>query len=138
VSSCDHFDVKIQCSNEIFVHHINLRIEISQNQYIFFCVGLLCVFRVVVSVTISAWTRCSVRLYLQLFIGGRMPYVRNFCMLAHSGVQHILCCAFVLFFFVLCSVAYVASFSGLSMFHCHLRFIAEILAKLMLGIEVKS
>ena len=43
-----------------------------------------------------------------------MPYVRYFCMFAHSGVQHILCCAFVLFFFVLCSVAYVASFSGLS------------------------
>ena len=67
-----------------------------------------------------------------------MPYVRYFYMFAHSGVQHILCCAFVLFFFVLCSIAYVASFSRLSMFHCHLRFIAEILAKLMLGIEVKS
>ena len=29
-----------------------------------------------------------------------MPYVRYFCMFAHSGVQHILCCVFVLFFFV--------------------------------------
>jgi hypothetical protein len=32
---------------------------------------------------------------------------------AYSGVQHILCCVFVLFFFV-----YVASFSGLSFFDC--------------------
>ena len=45
------------------------------------------------------------------------------CLFAHSGVQHILCCVFILFFFVLCTlccqflcfssycVPYVASFS---------------------------
>jgi hypothetical protein len=32
----------------------------------------------------------------------------------HSDVQHIVCCAFVLFFFV----PHVASFSGLSIFYC--------------------
>jgi hypothetical protein len=30
-----------------------------------------------------------------------MSYLRYLCSLAHSGVQHILCCVFILFFFVL-------------------------------------
>ena len=46
-----------------------------------------------------------------------MSYLRYLCMFAHSGVQHILCCGFGLFVFVLCLV-YVASFSGLSIFEC--------------------
>jgi hypothetical protein len=29
-----------------------------------------------------------------------MSYLRYFCLFAHSGVQHILCCVLVLFFFV--------------------------------------
>ena len=40
---------------------------------------------------------------IQLFIEGLMvSYLRYLCLLAHNGVQHILCCVFVLFFFVLC------------------------------------
>jgi hypothetical protein len=31
-----------------------------------------------------------------------MSYLRYLCVIAHSGVQHILCCVFALFFFVLC------------------------------------
>ena len=66
---------------------------------------------------------------------GFMSFLRYLCALAHSGVQHILCCVF-LFLFVLCfvypmlpvsldcfcfvclvfCVPYVASFSGLSIF----------------------
>ena len=30
-----------------------------------------------------------------------MSYLRYLCLFVHSGVQHILCCVFVLFFFVL-------------------------------------
>ena len=30
-----------------------------------------------------------------------MSYLLDLCLFAHSGVQHILCCVFVLFFFVL-------------------------------------
>jgi hypothetical protein len=30
-----------------------------------------------------------------------MSYLRHLCLFAHSGVQHILCCVFVLFVFVL-------------------------------------
>ena len=56
------------------------------------------------SVTTSAKKRCSVRLYLQLFVGGLMSYLRYFCLFVDSGVQHILCCVFVLFFFVLCTL----------------------------------
>ena len=53
------------------------------------------------SVAISAYKRCSVRLYLQLVVGGLMSYLRVFlCLLENSGVQHILCFLFVLFFFV--------------------------------------
>ena len=33
-----------------------------------------------------------------------MFYLRYLCLFAHSGVQHILCCVFVLFFFVLCTL----------------------------------
>jgi len=50
--------------------------------------------------------RCLLRaihIYLQLFVGGLMSYLRYLCLLAHSGVQHILRCVFVLFFFVLLS-----------------------------------
>jgi len=53
------------------------------------------------SVTISVYNRCSVHLYLQLFVGGLMSYLRYLCLSAYCGLQHILCCVFVLFFFVL-------------------------------------
>jgi hypothetical protein len=87
---------------------------------------------------------CSVRFYLQLFIGGFMSYLRYLRLFVYSGVQHTLCCVFVVFFcrlvypmflvsldclfcFIalrysltfICPVScvpYVASFSGLSIF----------------------
>jgi hypothetical protein len=58
----------------------------------------------VMAVTISAYKQCSVRLYLQLFVGGLMSYLRYLCLFAYSGVQHILCYVFVLFVFVLCTL----------------------------------
>ena len=67
-----------------------------------FCVSLRSELCVVMSVTISVYNRCSVRLYLQLFIGGSMSYLRSLCLFAHSVVQPILCCDFALFFFVSC------------------------------------
>jgi len=57
------------------------------------------------SFAISALKRDSVRLYYQLFVDGCMPYLRYLCLFVHSGVQHIVCCGFVLFFFVLLSVS---------------------------------
>jgi hypothetical protein len=39
-----------------------------------------------------------------------MSYLCYLYLFAHSSVQHILCCVFVLFFFI-----YVASFSELSL-----------------------
>ena len=33
--------------------------------------------------------RCSVRLYLQLFVGGLLSYLRYLCLFAYSGGQHI-------------------------------------------------
>jgi len=44
----------------------------------------------------------SVWLYLQLFVGGCMSYLCYLCLFEYSGVQHILCCVFVLFVFDLC------------------------------------
>jgi hypothetical protein len=35
-----------------------------------------------------------------------MSYLRYLCLFAHSGVKHILCCLFVLFFFVLWALCY--------------------------------
>jgi len=34
-----------------------------------------------------------------------MSYLRYLCLFAHSGVYYILCCVFVLFFVVLCTVS---------------------------------
>jgi hypothetical protein len=39
-----------------------------------------------------------------LFVGGLMFYLRYFCLFAYSDAQYILCCVFVLFFFVLCTL----------------------------------
>ena len=60
-------------------------------------------FRVVMSVMISASPR--IRRYLQLFVGC-LVYV--FCVCSHIVVQHICCCVFVLFVFVLCHVLSVS------------------------------
>ena len=38
---------------------------------------------------------CSVRLYLQLFVGGLMFQLRYLCLFAYSAVQRILYCVFV-------------------------------------------
>ena len=43
-----------------------------------------------------------------------MSYLRYLCLLAYSGVQHILCCVFVFLFLSSSCVPYVASFSGCS------------------------
>ena len=45
-----------------------------------------------------------VRLYLPLFVRGLVSYLRYMCLIQYCGVQHILCCVFVLFFFVLCTI----------------------------------
>ena len=57
------------------------------------------------SVTSSALKRCSVPLYLQLFVLGLVSYLCYLCLFVHSGVQHILCCVFALLFFVLLTVS---------------------------------
>jgi len=51
-------------------------------------------FNVVISITISPYLRCLVRLYFRLFVGGLMSYLHYLCLFAYSGVQHILCCVF--------------------------------------------
>jgi len=60
------------------------------------CVFLLWV-RVVMFIAISVWKLCSVRLCIQLFVGGLVSCLGLF---AYSGVQHI----FALFFFVVCAL----------------------------------
>ena len=45
----------------------------------------------------NPWHKC----HILLFVGGLMSYLRYLCVLAYSGVQHILGCVFVLFFVVL-------------------------------------
>jgi hypothetical protein len=70
--------------------------------------------------TISAYKRCSVLLYLQLFVGGRMSCLPCLCLYVYSGVQHMSCCVFlrlvysmlpVSLFFSSSCVPYVTSFS---------------------------
>ena len=78
--------------------------------YSFLCCPIMCLyflsdFRVVMTVALSARRRCSVRLCLQLFIAGLMSYLHYLCLPAYSGLQHILCCVFILLFFVLLPVS---------------------------------
>ena len=78
----------------------------------FYCVCLRIVMSNILSYEISLRSefhrikRCSVRLYLSLFVGGLMSYLRQLCLLAHSGFQHILCCVFVLLFCFCLRLAY--------------------------------
>ena len=84
-----------------------------------FCVVIVYVFTfcVVTSATISAYKLWSVRLYLRLFVGGFMSYLRYLCGL-HSGVQQRLCSCFSYLRLVSC-VPNVASFSVPSIvFYC--------------------
>jgi hypothetical protein len=37
-------------------------------------------------------------------LGGLVSYLLHFCLFGYSGVQHILCCVFDLFVFVLCTL----------------------------------
>ena len=66
-----------------------------------------------------SYLRYSVRLNLQLFVGGLMSYLRYLCLFSYSGVQHTVCCVFVLGFFVLCS----SMFSGLFILDCPFGFV---------------
>jgi len=52
-------------------------------------------FRVVMSVAISPYNRYCACLYLQLFVGELMSYLRYLCLFAYSDVQHIMCCVFL-------------------------------------------
>ena len=56
---------------------------------------------ILLTVTKYRYLKC-----LQLLVAGLMSYLRYLCLLAHSGVQHILCCGFVLFFFVSCTLCF--------------------------------
>ena len=70
--------------------------------------------------------QCSVRLYLQLFVGGLMSFLRLLCLLTHSGIKHILCCLYVLFFFVLCTI------------YCHVLWIVHVWLYIVYFVFVKS
>ena len=113
----------------IEIHQIIMkRKRNSENQQLFGRVRVAHVFfcvlyyssdsRLVMFVAIAVKKLCSVRLYLQLFVGGLMSYLRYLCLLAHSDVQQILCCVFVFIICVLYCLTCVASFSGLSIFDC--------------------
>ena len=69
----------------------------------FKCTFIACFVLFVISTTISAWKRCSLHLYLQLYIEGLMSCLRYLYLFAHSDVQHIVLC-FCLFPFVLCAL----------------------------------
>jgi hypothetical protein len=73
-----------------------------------FAVVLLCVFTFWVPFLWCPlrFSQNTVRLYLWLCVGGPISYLRYLCLFAYSGVQHIMCCVFALFFFVLYYLCY--------------------------------
>jgi hypothetical protein len=81
----------------------------------FICISHFCIH--IVIVLLISLSPCSVRLYLQLFVGELSSYLRYLCLLANSGVQHILCCVFVLFVFVLLPVSLVCPFFSAARLH---------------------
>jgi hypothetical protein len=85
--------VKFRSSEDGFLSNVSLIFALWKLT----CVSLRSEFRVVLSITISAYKRCSVHLYHQLFVGWCMSYSRDLYLFTHSGVQHILCFVFVLF-----------------------------------------
>ena len=60
---------------------------------------------------------------LFMFVGVRMSYLRYLCLFVYSGVQHIVCCAFIL---SSSCVLYVDSFSGLSIFDQPFGFLYDV------------
>jgi hypothetical protein len=76
------------------------------------------IFRVVMSVTISAYKRCSVRLYPQSFVGGFVSYLQYLYWFAYSGVQHISLCFCLFYLRLMFCVPNVTSFSVLAVFDC--------------------
>jgi hypothetical protein len=63
-----------------------------------------------------------------------MSCLRYLCLSVHSGVQHILCCVFVLFFFVLLPVSLDCSFLivPLVLSNVYLSYIAFVISRLVL------
>ena len=96
-----------------------------------FYVVLLCVFTFLVPCYDVHYNfrikQLSVRLYLQLFVGGCMSYLCYLCLLAYTGVQHMLCCVFVLFFIVLCTLC--CHFLWLSIFDCPFVYLVPYISK---------
>ena len=86
-------------------------------------VSLRSEFRVVMAVTISAQKRFSVRLYLQLFVGGGGSCLIDvICVCLRIVVSNTYCVVFLFCFSSSC-VPYVASLSGLSIFDCPFGFL---------------
>ena len=56
----------------------------SDVQHFVYHMSLRSGFGVVLSATMYAWTRCPVRLYLQLFVEGRGSYLRYLCMVVSN------------------------------------------------------
>ena len=80
----------------IYVICVCLHTVVSNTYYVvvLFCLSSPCVL-------------CCLHLvscYLQLFVGGLMCDLCYLCLFTHGGVEHILCCGFVLFVFTLCLV----------------------------------
>jgi len=78
--------------------------------FVFCCIVLLCVFTFLVhccavssDISINTLFGSSLPLVICKFVRGLMSYLRYLCLFAYHGVQHILCCAFDLCFFVLCT-----------------------------------
>jgi hypothetical protein len=61
-------------------------------------------FSVVMSVTISAWNRCSVRLCLQFFVGGLMSYLRYLSLFGYSCVNTLMLCLCFVFLRLVCTL----------------------------------
>ena len=77
---------------------------LRRNLFSFLCCPIMCIY-VLSSTLWFPHILCSVPLYLQMFIGGLISYLRYLCLFVYSGVKHILCCVFD-FPFVLCTLCY--------------------------------
>ena len=110
-------ETKFTQTNQFFIQIVKWSILIGQGLFwkmvsvahdfsflcrvILFVISVLCIVSTVACISGLLITDWLYGFPLILFVGGLIPYLRYLCVLAYSGVQHILCCVFVLFVFVL-------------------------------------
>ena len=134
--------LSIFCERQISIKLFFVSNTSMHSQFLDYLLGfLLChyvslrsEFRVVLPFTISAYKRCSVRRYHQLFVWVFMSLLRYISCLAHRGVHYILCFVFLRFVYLLLPSLWIVHFWLPR--RCSLTFIKTIIIKKIISFMI--